>query len=362
MNKRLNIFVSPLEWGLGHAGRMIPLVRNLRAKGHNVFIGSGEEHLAFFRKEIPGLKYIVFPGFRIRYSGWLPQYLVIIVKIPMLLYHSIREHARLKKIIREHSVDIVISDSRIGLWNNKVKSVLVMHFPRIPFPYRFRFMEKAGICLSKLVIKKFSYCYIPDLEGRENLTGKLSHDLTLPVNARFIGILSRFSNYAIKDIAVSRKFRYLVILSGPEPQKGILKKKLFEILSRKNEQTIILGADPSSGSTEYVSGKITYLKHLPEEQMAQLLLSCDMIITRSGYTTIMELVSINRSAILIPTPGQTEQEYLAQYLSDKSWFTSITQKELNDLAESEVPKPGWPSDINLLSEKLLEKALAELLE
>ena len=341
---------------------MVPLARKLKSLEHNIIIGTGREHLAFMRMEMPGMEYIHFPGFRIRYSGKLPQYVIILLKIPVLLYHSIREHFLLKKIIREHAVDIVISDSRIGLWNRRIKSVIIIHFPRVPLPPCLRIFEKPIFSVGRFIIGKFTYCYIPDIEGEGNLTGRLSHDPELTLNTRFIGILSRFSKYESGESSISEKFHFMVILSGPEPQREILRNRLTGVLSSTGERTIVLGCDPASGYNEIVSGNIVYQSHLPEKDMAELILGSNIIITRSGYTTIMELVSLNRSAIIIPTPGQPEQEYLAKYLAGKGLFLTVKQSEIGNLPEREIPVMKWARRINEESEKLLEKALAELLE
>ncbi|HKK41968.1 MAG TPA: hypothetical protein VJ963_06140, partial [Bacteroidales bacterium] len=170
MNSKGNILICPLEWGLGHAARMIPMVQELRNKGYNILIGSGEEHLAMFREEFADIKFIRFPGFRTGYSRFLPQYLHMLLKTPWLLYHSVKEHYGLKHIIREYNIDIVISDNRFGLWNKDITTVYVTHMPRIPFPVMFRFLEFTGIFLHRLVIKRYTFCLIPDLPGEENLS------------------------------------------------------------------------------------------------------------------------------------------------------------------------------------------------
>ena len=202
MNTRHNILICPLEWGLGHAARMIPMARKLLDMNQNVFIASGEEHLNLFRKELPGLTYIDFPGFKPGYSRYLPQYIPLLFKTPLLLFHIIREHYRLKRIISDYSIDIVISDNRFGLWNRKIRTAYITHMPLIPFPKPFQFLEFIGIRLHRFIIRKYSLCFIPDLPGEINLTGRLSHGIRLPENVRYIGILSRFP---VKDQPATRE-------------------------------------------------------------------------------------------------------------------------------------------------------------
>ena len=190
MERKNNILICPLEWGLGHAGRMIPLAKKLYERNNNIFIGAGEEHLSLFRNELLGVTYISFPGFRPGYSRHLPQYLVLLLEMPILLFHITQEHFRLKKIIRDYNIDIVISDNRFGLWNKNVQTVYITHQPLIPFPKLFRFLEVPGVLLHRFIIKKYSFCFIPDLPGEINISGRLSHGLKLPGNVRYKRLMS----------------------------------------------------------------------------------------------------------------------------------------------------------------------------
>ena len=363
MKKIHNILICPLEWGLGHAGRMIPLAEKLRDTGNNIFIGAGNEHLSFFRNELTGLTYINFPGFRPCYSGFLPQYLALLFRTPILIYHIILEHFRLKKIINENAIDIVISDNRFGLWNRKVKTVYVTHMPLIPFPKLFSFLEFTGIILHRAVMKKYSFCFIPDLPGDLNMSGRLSHGVKLPGNVRYIGLLSRFTglNSSPEDNPAGFD-HYTIILSGPEPQREILKQKLTGIFKGKEAQVIILEGKPGDTTRMVRTDNIISCNHLPSRQIKEVITGSRGIITRSGYTTIMELISLNCKALLIPTPGQTEQEYLASYLSEKGWFTTISQKNINGGLVLPSVKSGWPPEIIEQSRLLLDKALKELSE
>jgi len=363
LKSSLNILICPLEWGLGHAARMIPVARQLKAMGHNVIIGSGEEHLALFRSELPDLTYIDFTGFKPHYSRFFPQYITLFLKTPLLIYCTISEHFRLKKIIRRYAIDIIISDNRFGLWNKNITSVYVTHMPRIPMPKPFRFMEIIGILFHRAVIKRYTLCFIPDLPGDLNLTGRLSHGVILPENVRFVGILSRFTGDKGLKPANMQEFRHsTVILSGPEPQRGILKQLLMNLLKDQEPPTVILEGRPDLKKDPSRSGNIICYNHLCAVDMAELIKRSDFIISRSGYTTIMELISLKCSAMLIPTPGQTEQEYLAEYLSEKGWFSSISQGKLKETFRLTGNSAKWSEEIEIQSCILLKNALEELLE
>jgi len=362
-NKR-NILICPLEWGLGHAARMIALATRLRELNYNVIIGAGEEHLALFRAEIPGIECIDFPGFKPGYSRYLPQYATLLLQTPVLFYTIISEHLRLRKIIRENKINIVISDNRFGLWNRKIKTVYVTHQLRIPFPKTFRIFEFAGILFHRAIIMKYTFCFIPDLpDNKINLSGRLSHGIKLPGNAMYIGILSRFTYMGSRseDSPVSCRHN-TVILSGPEPQRSILGQKLEGILKDKKPQTVFLGGRPDRDSAALQSDNIIFYNHMPGAAMKELISGSERIITRSGYTTIMELISLHRSALLIPTPGQTEQEYLASWHQEKGWFSGTLQKHLRDsLPEAEI-KIVPAEEIISQSRSLLGEALKRISE
>jgi spore coat polysaccharide biosynthesis predicted glycosyltransferase SpsG len=362
LNQVRNILICPLEWGLGHAGRMIALAEKLRERGNNIIIGAGEEHLVFFRKEMPGFSFIDFPGYKPGYSKFLPQYLKLLLNTPVLIFHIICEHRKLREIIREYDVDMVISDNRFGLWNKKIISVYVTHMPRIPFPAPFSFLEFIGILLHRMIIKRYTLCFIPDLPGEINISGRLSHDLRLPVNIRYIGLLSRFSELNTKSADNPVNVRHnTIILSGPEPQREIFKKKLSDIFFDKEPVSVFLGGKPEGTGEMLQSGNIIWYDHLCTAEMKELIKSSEFIITRAGYTVIMELISLGCSALLIPTPGQTEQEYLARTLMEKGWFATIPQKELKTKISLVPIKPALSDQLMVQSKILLDKAVDELL-
>jgi hypothetical protein len=342
---------------------MIPVADRLRRMNHNVLIAAGEEHLNLFREEMPGLTLIPFKGFKPGYSRYLPQYLTLLFKTPLLLFHILKEHFTLKGLIDQYSLDIVISDNRFGLWNNKVRCAYVTHMPLIPFPKPFQFLEFTGVFLHRFIIRKYSFCFIPDLPGKINLTGRLSHNIKLPENVRYIGILSRFAESDNTSSAGYDTFRHnTVILSGPEPQRSIFKEKILNLLRDEKSCTVFLEGKPGKGNKIVGSGNFTFYSHLPATEMGKMIATSENIITRAGYSTIMELASLNKNALLVPTPGQTEQEYLAGFLSAKHWFSSRRQGNLRELSQNDWINEELPAEINDLSPGLLEKALGELLE
>jgi len=358
--QRKKILICPLSWGTGHTTRVIPLISELLNNGHEVIFGGNNWQIEFIKKEIPGIQFISFPGFTIRYSSFLPQYLVILFYFPLFIYHTLIEHIRLKKLIVEHDIEIVISDSRPGLWNRKIKTVLITHMIRIPFPAKLRILENLPLPFSRIAIKKFTFCYIPDFPGEFNLSGSLSHGFHLPDNARYIGILSRF----LKEphaLATKKELFCTAIMSGPSPQKEIFTELTSRILKESEEVSTIMAGIPEAEFIKREGNLITY-NHLTNKEMLNTIMHSKIILSHSGYTTVMELFSIGRSAILVPTPGQAEQEYLAEYLSSKGWFKTIKQKHLCKEVLTEYIEPLLPDFPAEENKKLLLTALNELFE
>jgi hypothetical protein len=342
---------------------MIPVARKLLEMNQNVLIAAGQEHLNLFRDELPGLTYIDFPGFKPGYSRYLPQYIPLLLKTPVLLFHIVREHCRLKNLIKQYSIDLVISDNRFGLWNSKIRTVYITHMPLIPFPKTFKFLEFLGIFLQRTLIRKYSFCFIPDLPGEINLTGRLAHDITLPENVRYIGILSRFPVKNEETYGNNTSYRHnTVILSGPEPQRSIFRQLVLKLLKDEKILTVILEGKPREGNRMTSSDNFIFCSHLSSPEMQQMISTSEKIITRAGYSAIMELVSLRCTALLVPTPGQTEQEYLAEYLSGRGLFSYCPQKKLKEGLFFNPDIETLPEEINGKSNILLDNALKELLK
>ena len=188
------VLVAPLNWGLGHATRCVPIINALLDARKEVIIASDGFSLEFLKKEFPNLQTVEFKGINIKYSKSNSQVWAMLWQMPEIIFAIIKEHSELKKIIQKFDIQIVISDNRFGLWNKKIKTIYITHQISVKISNRFEFLNKIAYLIHCQIIKKYSECWIPDFEGEENLSGDLSHKYPLPKNARFIGILSRFKN------------------------------------------------------------------------------------------------------------------------------------------------------------------------
>lgn len=355
-NKK-RILLSPLDWGLGHATRCIPIIHCLQNLGCKTIIASSGDQLALLLKEFPNLEFIDLPGYNVRYSVSKRFFsLKILQQVPKILQQIRRENLQLQKIIEDYKIDIVISDNRYGLYSGKVPSVFITH--QLNVQAGSHFLNRLIQNRNYKFINLYNECWIPDFEGKNNIAGILSHPKNFPaIPTKFIGPLSRFK----KNIARPYNKKYLIVLSGPEPQRTILEKKLLQIVPKLDGKILIVRGKPSAENIERNSENCEIINHLDTKNLQNAFDESEFVISRSGYTTIMELLSLQKKSILIPTPGQTEQEYLAQHLMQQNWCYSCAQDDdlLLHIYQAEKFSYKIPE---IAKENLLERAIIEMLE
>jgi len=302
-----------LDWGLGHATRCIPIIRKLLEAGHKItFAGSGQS-LLLLKKEFPFVETVEIQGFSPSYPNSGKMLLHLLRLLPKFISSIFNEHRQLKKILLANRFDVVISDNRYGLWNRNVKSILITHQVMIKVPAWLGFAEYLIYLVSCFMISRFNECWIPDFECEPNLSGDLSHKYALPANARFIGPLTRFNGKELGSKNVPDKPKITVIVSGPEPQRSIFEDLVIGQLSKLNIAATILSGKPDIEKTAFTNKGLTIIPHLGTPEMESLIAESDLIICRSGYSSIMDLSVLGSKALFVPTPGQTEQLYLAKF-------------------------------------------------
>jgi uncharacterized protein (TIGR00661 family) len=347
-----NILVCPLDWGLGHASRLIPVIRELLNNRFRVYIGAAGYSLELLRQEFPEPSYINFPSFTVTYGRSKHLSLQLLLQLPKIIYGIIKEHTSLNKLVKRYSIDLVISDNRFGLWSKKVPAVYITHQVHVILPRCMKFFEPLIHRLHRQIILKYSECWIPDFaDPLHNLSGKLSHTSRQPSNIKFIGPLSRFSSYPVKS-PVNKKYSYdiAIILSGPEPQRTIIEARLIDEIRKSQYKALIIRGRPDSKQITETFENITLVSHIQADEFVNMIICSRYIICRSGYSTIMDLIALKRTAVLIPTPGQTEQEYLARHLSE--YFYCVQQDNFNlAMAIEEIKKYRDP-DFNMTDSQL----------
>ena len=327
--KPLHILISPLDWGLGHASRCIPLIRHLIILGHRVTIAGSGRSLKMLQIEFPDLKSIEIPGFSPTYSRSGSTLLHLFLLIPAFLKSIVSEHRALCKILNTERIDIVISDNRYGMRLKSVKSILITHQVMIKTPLWMRFAEYPLYRFSRLLISRFDECWIPDDAQKPGLSGDLSHKYKLPGNARFIGPLSRFENWNLPCEQSPSDRKIIAIISGPEPQRSIFEELLTKQLREMDVPALIVGGKPELTSTGNSGSKPEILPYMATITLGKAILSAPLVICRPGYTSVMDLQALGAKALFVPTPGQTEQEYLAGLYNQLGIALCRQQEKLN---------------------------------
>lgn len=338
--KKTNVLVAPLNWGLGHAARVIPIIDNLIKNNFSVLIAADGDALNYLKHEFPHLQCIKLHDIKIKYAK-KNLFLKILIQSPKIIYKAIVEHFLLHQLIKKHPVDLVISDNRFGLWNKHTYNIFITHQLKLMFPPKLTFLSPVYQIFLKNVINKYDECWVPDFPNHY-LSGELSCPDNIPPKTKFIGPLSRFKRYN-QNKKVEKKHDLLFILSGPEPQRTIFENIIFEQIKNKSLNiALVRGLKKKSDLTS--PAETFGIVH--SEQLFRLIQQSELIICRSGYSSIMDLIITKKKAILVPTPGQTEQEYLARHLQSQKQFYFVSQQNFN-LNQA-------LSDIQFLTENNLE--------
>jgi uncharacterized protein (TIGR00661 family) len=326
MTKNKKILLAPLDWGIGHASRCVPIIRMLQQKGAHVIIGSSGRSASFLKSEFPDVKHIDLPGFEISYPHHGSMSLRLLRRSPVILSANHREHRLLETLIDEHGIQAVVSDNRFGLWSSRAYSVYITHQVSIKAPAGWSFTEGLLYMVHRRYISNYDECWIPDLEAQGGLSGELAHKRKCPVPTSFIGPLSRFK--APGASVAEKKYDIMAIVSGPEPQRSLLEKLFLSELKLLGKPAILLQGMPEK-MEKRTEENVEIYSHMNSNELRDAILASGMIICRPGYSSIMDLAVLGKQAIFVPTPGQTEQEYLADYHRRKHHYYSTSQDQFN---------------------------------
>lgn len=321
------IFIAPLNWGLGHATRCIPIIQHLKKQGHKVILGSDGNAFHLLQKEFPELLAIELPGYNITYPDNDQFAMHMILSVPKILSAIKREKKVLETIIKDHHIDTIISDNRYGIFHSDIKSIIITHQPNILAPV----FSNVASALHRKFLNKFDEVWIPDFEDANNVSGDLSHPIHNLSQAKYIGILSRFSSKlrAQSPEIEIRKPYILAIISGPEPQRSKFEYILRKQSEKNDHHVIVVGGKYESVENSKTAHNLTYLPFASSTHLKWLIENSMICISRSGYSSIMDYISLGKTAIMVPTPGQIEQEYLADYLTEKGLFITSKQHQFD---------------------------------
>ncbi|PUZ26642.1 conserved hypothetical protein [Chitinophaga costaii] len=321
----VKILIVPLDWGLGHATRDIPIIHELLNAGCTVLIAAEGKHAALLSQEFPQLTILPLRGYRIAYAQKGKFFgLKIIQQIPQILSAIRNERRWLRALLKTHQVDAVISDNRFGLYHKDFPTVIISHQLLIKTPYG-GWPERWLKALNYRYIRKYRHCWVPDYAGANNLSGELSHPHPLPPNVQYLGCLSRFE----LQENVPQQYDLLVLISGPEPQRTNLENLVLSQIRHLPIKALIVSGKPGTPEMTQVSDSVQQVNHMNATQLNEAMQAAAMVLSRSGYTTLMDLTKLNKKAILVPTPGQSEQVYLGEWLMEKGYFYSVKQEDFD---------------------------------
>lgn len=351
-----------LDWGLGHATRSIPIVHAYLQQGCQVLLGGAGRAGELLQLEFPQLQYVDLPAYRPSY----PEDGNMVMAMANQSFHFMQvikdERRLLDRLITEHKIDLVVSDNRFGLSSTRVPCYMVCHQIFLMMPGWMSWMEPLVNVMNRNYLDDYTAVWVPDHAGEPNLSGRLSRLYDLPKTFRFMGPVSRFK----KSEVAPQTGHVLILLSGPEPQRSLLEAKLLKQCEGLPYQfTLVQGITEMQQSSQPLPN-LQQVSYLTANALQTALDEAEMVICRSGYTSLMDLVTVQRKALLIPTPGQTEQEYLAKHLASSGWFQCVEQDELNlahNLIQLQMATPGnaMPGATNEYL-KLVEASVTDLLE
>ncbi len=345
--------VAPLDWGLGHTSRCVPIILALQKMGMTVVCAATPMQIAFLQQEVQQVQFVAWNGYNIRYakSGWATLFLLL-WQVPKIAWCILQEHRWLQTAIDNLDIAAVVSDNRYGLWSKKVPCVFVTHQLQIPVP--------VGKCVinqwNHFFINQYNYCWLPD-DAPQGLSGTLSKvPQKLQHKILSIGLLSRLEK---NTTFTTIKNSIVLLLGGPEPQRGLLQQLVQNQIENLQDTVTILGS--SKHVPQLPNKNINYIPMANTLQVQTALLSAETIICRSGYSSLLDLAAVGKSAIVIPTPGQAEQLYLANYCAQKKWHIVALQHSFSlEKSKQQLLQSNLTSLIKV-ENNLLASAIEKLL-
>lgn len=331
--KVLRILIAPLDWGMGHATRCIPIINHIVHLGHIPVIAGNKSQRDFLSAAFPTLECLNLDGYNIVYSKTRKGFLFrIMTQLPGILRSVKKEKEWLNRVVADNNIDAVISDNRYGLYHPNIPCVVMTHQLGIRSGLH-PFVDRLIRFLHYQYLSQFDTCWVVDTGNPNGLGGSLSYQRELPHgNTRYIGLLSQCTITEIGSSDATRETTgsILVLLSGPEPQRTLLSSILWQQVVSLSVPVVFVEGSESAPTPSFIPEHVTYFKRIASVRELSVLISgADIVVARSGYSTIMDLAFFGKKAILIPTPGQTEQEYLARYLNRRGIFYSVTQKSVD---------------------------------
>ena len=373
----MKVLVAPLDWGLGHATRCVPVVREFLRCGAEVELAVVKDNANFYRDVFPELRQRLAPSYNIVYPKHGYNMALWLLKNSMHLNSIMRyEHHFAEEMVERHGYDVLFSDNRFAFYSKKAYSIYMTHQRRIAFPKAFSAFEGVGVLWHSGIMRKFDEVWVPDTEFFPGYAGSLSHSGATPGDnkpLRYVGTLSRFSEcvaaprkidvendvdlmsvsefmahsanveWNVADSVAGaaespsgvgpaqnrKRYRVAAIVSGVEPARTQLEIQLRKILAEIPGRHVMILGKPSLGCKHWEEGNIEFWSHLATNEFADVVRRADFVVSRGGYSTVMDMAELGAKCIFVPTPGQFEQVVLAHDLSKAGYAVEIPADELS---------------------------------
>lgn len=259
------------------------------------------------------------------------------------------EHKKVQEIVAKESASGILSDNRFGVWSKQVPSVYLTHQLIVEAGW----MSSLASRWHQSIISNFDRCWVCDFKGEESLAGSLSSNDGKLKNVEWIGPLSRFSKAGEETVTTTKQSKKTidigVVLSGPEPSRSQFEKKVIEVLKGRKEKVVLVRGvirpseeTAAESQSSRIEQNLTIYDFMLANELEELIRQSRILITRSGYSSIMDLHALDVKALLVPTPGQSEQEYLADRMQLKGWFLNVRQDEFSWNSVKETLDHPWP--------------------
>lgn len=374
----MKVLVAPLDWGLGHATRCVPVVREFLRAGAEVELAVVKANANFFREVFPDLRQRLAPSYNIVYPKHGYNMALWLLKNSVHLNAVMRyEHHFAEEMVKRHGYDVLFSDNRFAFYSKNALSIYMTHQRRIAFPRAFAAFERIGVMWHANIMRKFDEVWVPDLEIYPGYAGSLSHSGATPGDKpmRFVGTLSRFSEMVnvgnalgnapapvdlereVDLMSVSEfmahsanvewdaapekrtsgnhsfemraNYKVVAVVSGVEPARTQFEQQLREALQQIPGQHMMILGKPSAEQKTWTEGNIEFHTHLATNDFAEAVKRADFVVSRGGYSTVMDMAELGAKCIFVPTPGQFEQIVLAHDLSKAGYAVEIPADELS---------------------------------
>ncbi len=315
------ILVAVLNWGIGHATRCIPIIKQLQELGFQPVIASDGDALLLLQKAFPELPSYELPSYKVVYAKKKSLFKIkLLIQSPKFYKTYHKEHRFTQDLVESENINAVISDNRFGVYHKSVPSIYITHQLRVKSGVTTHFSTK----IHRRIIANFDECWVPDVKETPNLSGTLSHAIKLNTPVKYIGVLSQFQRQELP-----KKYDILVLLSGPEPQRSLLEDSLFKELNKLAQKVCFVRGVLDNKSKKTQKGSCTIYNYLLGADLQKVLNESELVLARSGYSTLMDLAILQKKAFFIPTPGQPEQLYLAKYIEQQRIAPFAIQEEFS---------------------------------